>query len=71
MPGMNGADVARAARAEDGDLPIVFVTGYAVSDQLESALGPEVTVLRKPFTVAQLAATVEEKLAAARAGKPS
>jgi CheY-like chemotaxis protein len=67
MPGMNGAEVARAARAEDATLPIVFVTGYAVSDQLESALGPDTVVLRKPFTVAQLAATVEERLAAARA----
>jgi CheY-like chemotaxis protein len=66
MPGMNGADVARAARASDLNLPIVFVTGYAVSDQLESALGPDVTVLRKPFTVAQLAATVEEQLALAK-----
>ena len=66
MPGMNGADVARAARDEDRDLPIIFVTGYAVSDQLEAALGPDVTVLRKPFTVAQLAAIVEEQLAAAK-----
>jgi PAS domain S-box-containing protein len=66
MPGMNGADVARAARARDGTLPIVFVTGYAVSDQLEAALGPDVKVLRKPFTAAQLAAVVEEQLASAQ-----
>jgi signal transduction histidine kinase/ActR/RegA family two-component response regulator len=62
MPGMHGADVARIARQRDSSLPIVFVTGYAVSDQLEAALGPDVPVLRKPFTVAQLAALVEEQL---------
>ena len=67
MPGMHGADVARIARERDPSLPIVFVTGYAVSDQLEAALGPDVSVLRKPFTVAQLAALVEEQLAGAKA----
>ena len=39
MPGMNGAELAAgAARAPPG-LPIVFVTGFAESDQLEGALG--------------------------------
>ena len=39
MPGMNGAELARAARAIMPDLPIIFVTGYAESEQLEAALG--------------------------------
>ena len=68
MPGMHGADVARAAREKRPDLPIIFVTGYAESEQLEGALGPAVPVLRKPFTIAQLAAAVEEQLPAARSG---
>jgi PAS domain S-box-containing protein len=67
MPGMHGADVARIIRQREPSLPIVFVTGYAVSDQLEAALGPDVPVLRKPFTVAQLAALVDEQLALPRA----
>jgi PAS domain S-box-containing protein len=62
MPGMNGADVARAVRAILPDLPIVFVTGYAESEQLEAALGHDVPVLRKPFTLADLAAAVEENV---------
>jgi PAS domain S-box-containing protein len=62
MPGMNGADVARAARRLHPGLPIVFVTGYAESEQLEAALGCDVPVLRKPFTLAQLASAVEENL---------
>jgi CheY-like chemotaxis protein len=64
MPGMNGADVARAARKLRPDLPIVFVTGYAETDQLEAALGRDVPVLRKPFSLAQLSAAVEEQIAA-------
>ena len=63
MPGMNGAEVARAARGLHPGLPIVFVTGYAESEQLEAALGGGVPVLRKPFTLAELAAAVEENLA--------
>jgi PAS domain S-box-containing protein len=63
MPGMNGADVAREARRLHPGLPIVFVTGYAESEQLEAALGCDVPVLRKPFTLAQLASAVEENLA--------
>ena len=62
MPDMHGADVARAARRSHPDLPIVIVTGYAETEQLEAALGSDVRVLRKPFTVADLAAAVERNL---------
>jgi PAS domain S-box-containing protein len=63
MPNMHGADVARAAREIAPGLPIVFVTGYAESEQLEAALGTEVPVLRKPFTLAELAAAVAQNVA--------
>jgi PAS domain S-box-containing protein len=62
MPGMNGADTARAARAVMADLPIIFVTGYAESEKLEAALGPSVRVLRKPFTIDALETAVGEAL---------
>ena len=62
MPGMNGAEAARAAREIHPGLPIVFVTGYAESEQLEAALGCDVPVLRKPFALADLAAAVKENL---------
>ena len=58
MPGMNGAELAREARLLHPGLPIVFVTGFAESDQLESALGSDVPVLRKPFGIDELAAVV-------------
>jgi PAS domain S-box-containing protein len=62
MPGMNGAELARAIRARLPDLPIVFVTGFAESDQLEGALGPDVPVLRKPFGIDDLSAMVAGQL---------
>ncbi|HZG09576.1 MAG TPA: PAS domain-containing protein [Allosphingosinicella sp.] len=63
MPGMHGADVARAARAARPELPIVFVTGYAETGQLEAAIGPGAPVLRKPFTLDDLADAVASNLA--------
>jgi PAS domain S-box-containing protein len=67
MPGMNGAELARAARKLHPDLPIIFVTGFAESDQLEGALGGEVPVLKKPFGVADLTAIITAHLPAAAA----
>jgi CheY-like chemotaxis protein len=62
MPEMHGADVARAIRTTHPSLPIVFVTGYAESKQMDSAVGEDCAVLRKPFSMAELAAILEEKL---------
>ncbi len=49
MPGMNGAEVARAVRALHADLPIVFMTGFADTQAIVDAMGPDVTILQKPF----------------------
>src|SRR5207237_10361516 len=62
MPGMNGAELAVAARRLHPALPIVFVTGFAESDQLDSALGPGAPVLRKPFGMDELATVVAANL---------
>ncbi|HEV7659409.1 MAG TPA: response regulator [Allosphingosinicella sp.] len=62
MPGMNGAELAREIRARFPDLPIVFVTGFAESDQLEGACGADVPVLRKPFGIDDLSAMVASQL---------
>ena len=64
MPGMHGADVARALRKTHPGLPIVFVTGYAETDEIERALGTDGPVLRKPFSMDQLAAVVAAQLPA-------
>jgi signal transduction histidine kinase len=57
MPGTNGADVVKAARAAQPSLPILFVSGYADSAALEAAMG-SAPFLRKPFRPAELASAV-------------
>jgi PAS domain S-box-containing protein len=63
MPGMNGADVAREARARRPHLPILFVTGYADTTSLPSPGDQD--VLRKPFREDELAAKLRIVLGAA------
>jgi CheY-like chemotaxis protein len=63
MPGMNGAEVAREARARRPSLPILFVTGYADTAALP-APGEE-GVLRKPFREDELAAKLRSVLGVA------
>jgi signal transduction histidine kinase len=62
MPGMNGAEVAARARAQQRDLPIILVTGYADTEAIESVVTGE-SVLRKPFKVDELARAVHAALA--------
>jgi len=61
MPGMNGFELARAARQERPDLPILFVTGFADMTRAEDA--DHQTVLQKPFRAEELNAKVAEALA--------
>ncbi|MDQ8755895.1 response regulator [Sphingosinicella sp. LHD-64] len=64
MPDMNGAELAMAVRARHPDLPILFITGYAESGQIEQALGRSVMVLRKPFGIDELAQIIRAALPA-------
>src|SRR5207253_10877477 len=57
MPGMNGIELAHAARLVRPDLPILFVTGFGGPDLPSDEFGPD-QVLRKPFRGAELAARV-------------
>jgi CheY-like chemotaxis protein len=60
MPGMNGAEVAREARARRPDVPILFVTGYADTAALGEA--GEDGILRKPYVEQELAAKLRAVL---------
>ncbi|HEX3366631.1 hypothetical protein [Phenylobacterium sp.] len=51
-------EVIERARRLCPDRPIVFASGYADTDQAEAALGREATILRKPFTMDELARTI-------------
>jgi CheY-like chemotaxis protein len=62
MPGMNGAEVARAARQRRPDLPVVFASGYSDTAAIEAAAGPDTPLLRKPFRIADLQAVLAAAL---------
>jgi PAS domain S-box-containing protein len=62
MPKMNGAQLVRLVRERQPELPVIFVTGFAESGQLEGAAGCAVPVLRKPFGLEALSALVAEAL---------
>ncbi|MFC7536104.1 PAS domain S-box protein [Sphingomonas sp. GCM10030256] len=56
MPGMNGTDLAREARALRPDLPVLIVSGYAESE----GIAPDLPRLTKPFRKDELAASLAE-----------
>ena len=62
MPEINGAQLAKSVRGRWPDLRIVFITGYAESDQLEAAAGADAPILRKPFGQDALSAMIAEML---------
>jgi signal transduction histidine kinase/ActR/RegA family two-component response regulator len=65
MPGMTGAELTRRVLAGQPRLPVVFASGYAVSEALEQALGRPARLLRKPFDSRALAASVHDALTGA------
>jgi len=62
MPGINGADLARSIKAVRPDVRIVFASGYAETETLDTIVGRDVTILRKPFTIKSLSALVAREL---------
>ena len=62
--GLNGRQVAEAARERRPGLPVLFITGYA-GGALEGQLAPGMQVIGKPFALDALAAKVRAMLEAA------
>jgi PAS domain S-box-containing protein len=63
--GMNGVDLAQAARAARPDLPIVFMSGYTAMPEAQQRIrGMGAPLLSKPFTTPQLERAVNEVCAA-------
>jgi PAS domain S-box-containing protein len=56
LPGLNGRQLAEAARSLDPDLPILLITGYAGAAATEAELPPGVEILHKPFALDALTA---------------
>jgi signal transduction histidine kinase len=59
MPGMNGAELAAAARKIWPNLPVIFASGFADIAQVKAAVGPDAAIIRKPFSLDRLAAAIE------------
>ena len=70
MPGRNGAQLAQDMRQRVGDVPILFVTGYA-NDAALHELGERTPILRKPFRPVELAAMVRSTLDARSQKEPA
>lgn len=63
MPGLDGPSWVKVARADRPDTPVIFVSGYADGKFGEDRLSIEnSTFLPKPFSLAQLTATVDSHL---------
>jgi PAS domain S-box-containing protein len=61
MPGMNGAEIVAESRRRNAKQKILFLSGFADSKILESAIGVA-PLLRKPFRPSELAAAVRSTL---------
>lgn len=64
MPGMDGTELVRQARALRPDLPVVFLTGNAEPDPDRPLDAP---VLAKPYRLAELLRAVRAAAASGRA----
>ncbi len=59
MPGMNGIEFIRLARLSRPNLPCLLVTGYADITSLADTLTRDIMILRKPYRMKELAASIE------------
>lgn len=59
LPGLNGRQLAEAARASQPHLPILLITGYAGKSLEKWKLGSNMQLLRKPFTLDEFTAKVQ------------
>ena len=64
MPGRSGAELIERARATRPELPVLVVTGLALSPEAMAIRARGIPFLRKPFTPDQLGAAIEALLGA-------
>ena len=65
LPGMNGRQIADAAREQRPDLKVLFMTGYAENAAMANGfLAPGMQMVTKPFAVDALAARIREMIRA-------
>ena len=62
LPGLNGRQLADAARVTRPGLKVLFVTGYAEDAAGSSFLEPGMEIITKPFTMEVLASKIREMI---------
>ena len=64
LPGMNGREIADAARAARPALPVLFITGFAENAVIgDGPLEPGMQLVTKPFSMESLASRIREMVA--------
>lgn len=60
MPGLDGIELAKRALAQNPNLKILLVSGFATGvDRANSVTGPNVLALNKPLTLEQIRTAVK------------
>ena len=62
LPGLNGRQLADAARVKRPRLKVLLVTGYAENAAGSSFLEPDMEMIAKPFTMDMLASKIREMI---------
>jgi CheY-like chemotaxis protein len=63
LPGLNGRQLADAARTSRGNLRVLFMTGYAENAASSKFLVPGMAIIPKPFSMRDLGKRVGDMLA--------
>ena len=70
MPKLDGLSAFEQIRQAQPEVPVIFITGYRVNDQLNEALKlPGVAYLHKPFTFEDLAAAINRMAVGPQSGE--
>jgi CheY-like chemotaxis protein len=69
LPGVNGRELARQIRVRQPNIKVLFMTGYSRNAIIhQGRLDPDVELIQKPITQADIAARIREMLDAAQSG---
>lgn len=69
MPGMDGPAMVKQIRAQNAQIPVLFMSGYAEEHLRREIDTPNLYFIAKPFSVQQIVDKVETVLAAQNTGK--
>jgi len=62
MPGMNGAELADRIAKQWPTVPVMFASGFADTDAIDSVMGRNAVMLRKPFRIDEMLAAIDRLL---------